>query len=115
VQKGIEQLLRGFYQAFRNPRSHEKVADTQEDAQVLIMFIGYLVRQIDQARAQFSCQDFLKRVIDPDFVPQKRYAELLVADIPIGQRFEVFLDVYRSKNEWKPENLRHFLKCCSCN
>jgi uncharacterized protein (TIGR02391 family) len=74
AQKGIEQLLRGFYQAFRNPRSHEKTADTEEDAQILIDFIGYLVRQIDQAKAQFSRQDFLKRVLDPDFVPQKRYA-----------------------------------------
>lgn len=108
VQKGIEQLLRGFYQAVRNPRSHEKTTDTEEDAQALIIFIGYLIRQIDQAKAQFSRQDFLKRVLDPDFVPQKRYAELLVSEIPVGQRFEVFLDVYRNKEGWKPANLRHF-------
>lgn len=70
--------------------------------------MGNLVRQIDQAKAQFSRQDFLKRVFDPDFVPQKRYAELLVAEIPIGQRLEVFLDVFRAKEEWKTENMRHF-------
>lgn len=108
IQKGVEQLLRGFYQAFRNPRSHEKTADTDEDAQVLILFIGYLVRQIDQAKAQFSRADFLKRILDPDFVPQKRYAELIIDEIPIGQLLEVFLDVYRVKDGWKPENLRHF-------
>lgn len=108
VQKGVEQMLRGFYQAVRNPRSHEKTTDTEEDAQVLIIFIGYVVRQIDQAKAQFSRSDFLKRVLDPDFVPQERYAKLLVDEIPIGQRLEVFLDVYRAKETGKPEHLRHF-------
>lgn len=108
VQKGVEQLLRGFYQAVRNPRSHEKTNDTEEDAQTLITFIGYLVRHIDQAKAQFSRQDFIKRVLDPDFVPQKRYAELLVDEIPIGQRLDVFLDVYRSKEGCNPDNLRQF-------
>ena len=108
VQKGIEQLLRGFYQAIRNPRSHGKTMDTEEDAQILIIFIGYLIRQIDQAKAQFSRQDFLKRVLDPDFVPNERYAKLLVNEIPVGQRFEVFLNVYRSKESSTPRNLRLF-------
>lgn len=108
VQKGVEQMLRGFYQAVRNPRSHEKTTDTEEDAQVLIIFVGYVVRQIDQAKAQFSRPDFLKRVIDPDFVPQERYAKLLVDEVPNGQRLEVFLDAYRAKDTGKPEHLRHF-------
>lgn len=108
VQKGVEQMLRGFYQAIRNPRSHEKTTDSEEDAQVLITFIGYLVRQIDQAKSQFSRSDFLKRILDPDFVPQERYAKLLVDQIPNGQRLEVFLDVYRAKETGKPEHLRHF-------
>jgi len=108
AQKGMEQLLRGFYQAVRNPRSHEKTTDTEEDAQVLITFIGYVVRQVDQAKAQFSRSDFLKRVLDPDFVPQERYAKLLVEDVPNGQRLEVFLDTYRAKDTGKPEHLRHF-------
>jgi hypothetical protein len=104
----MEQLLRGFYQAVRNPRSHEKTTDTEEDAQILITFIGYVVRQVDQAKAQFSRSDFLKRVLDPDFVPQERYAKLLVEDVPNGQRLEVFLDTYRAKDTGKPEHLRHF-------
>lgn len=110
VQKGFEQLLRGFYQAVRNPRSHEKLSDTEEDAQVLILFVGFLVRQIDQAKAQFSREDFVKRVLDPDFVPKRRYAELLVGEIPPGARMEVFLDVYRYKENWKPEAIRHFFE-----
>lgn len=110
VQKGLEQMLRGFYQAVRNPRSHEKTVDSEEDAQVIIVFVGYIVRQLDQAKSQFSRVDFRKRVLDPDFVPQERYARLLVNEIPVGQRLEVFLDIFRAKAEGRAENLHHFFK-----
>lgn len=108
IQKGMEQLLRGIYQTFRNPRSHEKVSDTDEDAQIIIIFIGYIVRQLDLAKSQFSRDDYIKRIFDPDFVPQIRYSELLVEEIPTAQRLETFLDVYRAKNTGKIEHLRYF-------
>jgi uncharacterized protein (TIGR02391 family) len=108
VQKGMEQTLRGIYQAIRNPRSHEKISDTDEDAQIIIIFLGYIVRQLDLAKSQFSREDFLKRVLDPDFVPQERYSELLTLEIPPAQRLETFLDIYRAKSEGKTENLRFF-------
>ncbi len=108
IQKGMEQTLRGIYQTFRNPRSHEKISDTEEDAQIIIIFIGYIVRQLDLAKSQFSREDYLKRILDPDFVPQVRYAELLVDDIPINQRLETFLEVYRAKTSGKIEHLRYF-------
>lgn len=108
VQKGMEQTLRGIYQAIRNPRSHEKISDTDEDAQIIIIFLGYIVRQLDLAKSQFSREDFLKRVLDPDFVPQERYSELLTLEIPPAQRLETFLDIYRAKSEGKIENLRFF-------
>lgn len=108
IQKGMEQLLRGMYQTFRNPRSHEKISDTEEDAQIIVIFIGYIVRQLDLAKSQFSREDYLKRILDPDFVPQVRYSELLAAEIPAAQRLETFLDVYREKTSVKVENLRHF-------
>ncbi|MBX8471144.1 TIGR02391 family protein [Pseudomonas sp. RIT778] len=108
IQKGMEQTLRGIYQTFRNPRSHEKISDTDEDAQIIIIFIGYIVRQLDLAKSQFSREDYLKRILDPDFVPQVRYAELLVDEIPANQRLETFLDVYRAKTAGKIEHLKYF-------
>lgn len=110
IQKGMEQLLRGFYQSVRNPRSHDKVADSEDDAQTLIIFVGYLIKQIDQAKAQFSRPDFVTRVFDPDFVPKERYAELLVAEIPARARLDIFLDLYRENERWKSIHMRIFLK-----
>ena len=62
VQQGIEQVLRGVYQAFRNPRSHGKYTDNQEDADSIIVFIDYLVRVIDQSKSPFSLTDFIPRI-----------------------------------------------------
>lgn len=110
VQRGLEMTLRGIYQAIRNPRSHQKVTDTEDDARALILFIGYLTRQLDQAKAQFEIAEFMKKVFDSDFVPQERYAQLLVAEIPSSQRLEVFLEVFQQLQTGRPEALARFFK-----
>ena len=108
VQRGTEMLLRGLYQSVRNPRSHEKTTDTAIDAEIILLFIGYLVKQLDSAKAQFSRNEFVKRAIDKNFVPQARYASLLVSEIPPKYRVEVFLDVFRAKNEGTADGLKYF-------
>lgn len=108
VQRGIEQLLRGLYQAIRNPRSHEKFTDNEEDAQSIILFVNYIVKIIDQSRSPFVRSEFIKRVLDQNFVPKQRYADLLVREIPATQKLYAFIDVYRSKQEANPEGLEIF-------
>ena len=108
IQKGIESILRGFYQAIRNPRSHKKIIDGAEDAISIIAFCGYLVRQIEQARAPASKQELVKRILDPDFVPQKRYAELLVEELPPGLKMDIFFELYEQRKKWVSGSMRHF-------
>ncbi len=55
IQAGVEQLLRGLYQAIRNPRSHEHLADSQVEADALIVFVNYLLKLFGYARAPL-CQ-----------------------------------------------------------
>lgn len=110
VQKGVEQLLRGIYQAIRNPRSHGKIDDTEDDSQAIILFVNYLVKLVGQSKSPFSKTAFITRVFDPDFVASERYAELLVNEIPAKKRLEVFFDVYRSKSDGKGKSLKFFFK-----
>lgn len=109
VQRGTEQLLRGIYQSIRNPRSHEKYTDTAEDAESIIFFINYLTKIIDQSKPPFTKSAFLKRVFDPDFVETEKYAKLLVKEIPVKQRLEIFIDVYRQKETGSGKKLRYFV------
>jgi len=109
VQKGTEQILRGIYQSIRNPRSHKKHNDKAEDTDAIILFINYLIGIIDQAKSPFSKNLFIDSVFDPDFAENDRYAELLVKKIPPKQRLEIFVDVYRAKEEADRDKLQYFI------
>jgi Protein of unknown function (Hypoth_ymh) len=77
IQQGIEQILRGMYQALRNPRSHSKFSDTQEDADAIILFLNYILKQVDHSKSPFDRATFTRRLFDPLFPQNSRYAELL--------------------------------------
>lgn len=112
-QKGIEQILRGIYQAIRNPRSHEKRIDDKIDAEAIIIFLNYLIKLIDKSKSPFTMESFLERVFEPDFVEKARYAELLIDEIPIKKRFEVFVEVFRIKTTGDGNKLRLFFNAIS--
>lgn len=100
-QSGIEQLLRGLYQGIRNPRSHDKILDSEEDAIAIILFVNYLVKTIDQSKPPFLERDFITLVFDEDFVPNQRYAELLVGKIPPKKYLDIFYMVFHGLAEGK--------------
>jgi uncharacterized protein (TIGR02391 family) len=110
VQQGVEQIMRGVYQAFRNPRSHEKISDTQDDADSIIIFMDYLVKVIDQSKTCFSKAAFLPRVFDSDFFANERYVALLVEEVPPKQRLEVFVEVYQKRETGECDKLKWFLQ-----
>jgi uncharacterized protein (TIGR02391 family) len=96
-QRGMESLLRGMYQAVRNPRSHEQMEDTQEAADAIIYFINYLLGIIEKSEEPFVTAKFMTSVFDPDFYRSQQYAELLVQQIPTTKRFDILVALYREK------------------
>ena len=96
-QRGVENILRGMYQAVRNPRSHEQVEDRQSTADAVIYFIDYLLGIIEKSEEPFVMSKFLTRVFDPDFYKSQQYAELLVNEIPTNKRFDTLVTIYRQK------------------
>lgn len=108
IQKGVEQLLRGLYQAVRNPRSHAKVEDSEEDADAIILFVNFLLGIISRAKAPFSQSAFMDRILDPHFVPSEEYAQILVGEIPERFRLDLMLEVWERRNETN-ENHRQFI------
>jgi uncharacterized protein (TIGR02391 family) len=96
-QRGIESILRGLYQAIRNPRSHEQIEDKQETADAVIYFINHLLGFIEKSEEPFVISKFMGRVFDPDFYKSQQYAELLVDEVPTNKRFDVLVAIYRDK------------------
>jgi uncharacterized protein (TIGR02391 family) len=105
VQRGVEALLRGIYQAIRNPRSHGRLHDAQKDAVAIIVFIDYLLRVIDQSKSPFSVSAFLEKVFDQDFVPSERYARTLVERVPKSKLLSAALQILGSPAEVRSKDL----------
>lgn len=114
VQKGIESILRGVYSAYRNPRSHSKIKDSEQDAFAIIIFINHLLKLIDKSKGKFSTELFLKRVFDKDFVQSQKYADLIVKDVPKNKLFEVTIEIFRQKENGKIHNLNYIWKSVYC-
>jgi len=110
IQSGTEFLLRGIYMAVRNPRNHGKYTDTEEDADAIILFIDYLLRVIGKAKSQFSMAACVKTIFDPAFVQNTEYANLIVAEIPQKYRMDVFIEVFRRRDEGDRNRLVHFFR-----
>jgi uncharacterized protein (TIGR02391 family) len=110
VQRGVEALLRGVYQAIRNPRSHGTTQDDERNAVAIILFVDYLLRIVDQSRTPFTLASFVARVFDPHFVPKALYAELLVKEIPEKQKLAVCREVFARRSEANTTNTAVFCR-----
>src|SRR5450830_889831 len=97
-QKGFEQILRGIYIGIRNPRSHEPTIDAQATADAIIHFIGYIITLLNASKEAFTVQSFVDRLSDADFVESKRYAELLVGEIPKTRLSEAIIALFNVRN-----------------
>ncbi|PPT63490.1 TIGR02391 family protein [Xanthomonas arboricola] len=112
VQAGVEQIARGLYQAIRNPRSHERFEDSQRECDAIIVFVDYLLGMIGHARAAFSIDNILERVTDDNFVANKRYAELILAEIPKSKRLDTLVTAFEGRNTSDSLKQVHFFQVC---
>ena len=110
IQKGIGQLLRGIYQGIRNPRSHEKYNDTQDDADSIIIFVNYLLKIICESKPPFTKQSFLNKIFDPYFPTDSRYSELLAKQIPSKNRLDILIDIFKDKSKGDVNKSKIFFK-----
>ncbi len=110
IQAGIEQLVRGLYQAIRNPRSHERFEDSQKDCDSIIIFIEYLMGVIGHAKAAFSIDNVLSRINDESFVPNKRYADLILAEVPKNKRMDTLIAAFEQRDSRNASRQKFFFQ-----
>ena len=106
IQKGFEQIVRGIYLAIRNPRSHEQAKDTQADADAIIHFLDYVLRILDASKETFTLDGFIGSLSDPEFVESKRYADLLVAEVPANRRADALVALFNGRSVVDPRKVR---------
>jgi hypothetical protein len=75
-----------------------------------ILFINYVSQSVAGAKSPFEKAAFLDRVFDTQFPENERYAGLLVAEVPIGQRYNVLVEAYRLRDTGNIEKLKFFFR-----
>lgn len=110
VQKGIQDILRGFFTAIRNPRSHDKHNDTKAEADAIIYFLDYLLRMLDKSKVQFEESIFLERVFEKHYVKSTVYSDLLASEIPKRQRANIAISVILQRKKGDIGKIGYFMK-----
>lgn len=106
-QKGIEQLLRGYYMGIRNPRTHENVEDTEEFCIRVMVIIDTMLQYLEREVEEFDVGMFVERIYDPHFVASEEYAEALVAQIPNDKLVRVFISAFDRRNDGDIKDIKY--------
>ncbi len=110
IQQGIAFSLKGIMQYVKNPLSHEKTFFTQDDSEVIISYINYLLNRIDSSGGKTKIDDIMELLLDKDFTSTKEYAELLLKEIPNKKRYNLLLELYEKRTQLPQNCLSIFIK-----
>ncbi|GAB4355790.1 MAG: hypothetical protein Fur0042_25000 [Cyanophyceae cyanobacterium] len=110
IQQGTADIIRGLYRAIRNPRSHGRVNENEQDAQKIILFIDYILGIIDASQSRFSLLEYLDLVLDRDFVATDHYAELLVNKLPRKYYMDTFFELFERRFQTDSDKLAVYFR-----
>lgn len=105
IQEGFQSILRGLYQAIRNPRSHEQVVDSIETANAIILFINYIITVINQASEALTFELWKAKICEPMFVKTDEYAILLAEMVPARKRYYWIAMLYKDRDRAFSKNV----------
>lgn len=109
IQQGVGFILKGIMQSIRNPLSHEKTEYSSEQADAIILFIDYLLKQIDHTGGTTKIQDIEKLLHDRNFTASEEYADLLLKEIPKKKRYDLLIELYKDRINLPQHVLNHFI------
>lgn len=108
-QQGIGFAFKGIMQSVRNPLSHESFQYTQDEAEVLILYINFLLNQVDKSGGSTKIENIVELLLDDDFTDTKEYAELLLKEVPSKKRYDLLLELYQKRAKLPQNKLKHFI------
>ena len=108
-QQGIGFAFKGIMQSVRNPLSHESFQYTQDEAEVLILYINFLLNQVDKSGGGTKIDNIIDLLLDDDFTDTQEYADLLLKEVPSKKRYDLLLELYQKRAQLPQNKLNYFL------
>ena len=109
-QMGIAYALKGIMSGVRNPLSHEKMQYGKEDAEAIILYINYLLNQIDNSGGFNKIDNLMELLYDDDFTPTAEYAELLLKEVPVKKRYDLLVELFHDRENLQEGKLQYFIE-----
>ena len=108
-QSGIGFALKGLCMHLRNPMSHERVEYGKDDADSILIYINYLLKQIDKSSGRKLIDDWMSFLCQPEFTNTEEYAKELIKELPAKQRYDLLLGLYKSREHLQQNSVNYFI------
>ena len=108
-QQGIGFSFKGIMQAIRNPLSHEKTAYSKEDAEAIILYINFLLNQVDHSGGFNKIESITTLLYDEDTPSTAEYADLLLKEVPVKKRYDLLVELFNDRENLRQHALKFFI------
>lgn len=109
IQSGVGYLLKGLCLAIRNPRAHERFNDKKETADLIILFIDYILDFVRNSKQPALVEDWLEFVFNENFNSTKEYSDIVLKEIPEKKRYDLLVSIFRNREKAKKNSLNNLI------
>lgn len=109
-QMGLATSIKGIFLHVRNPISHEKTIYSCEDANAILLYIDYIIRQIDKSTSMTLVDEWMPLLINETFTDTEEYAKELIKELPKKKTLELLYELYEQRENLPHYRLQYFLR-----
>ena len=109
-QEGIGYALKGLVMHLRNRISHEKIQYGENEADAQLLYINYLLNQIDKSSGRQLITDWLEYLKGGSFTSSKLFAQELIKELPKKQQYDLLVSIWRERYRFKQNSITHFVE-----
>lgn len=108
-QEGVGFALKGLVMHLRNPISHDRIEYSEQDADAQILYINYLVNQIDKSSGRQLITDWMVYLHGSNFTSSKVFAQELIKELPKKQQYDLLVNIWRDRSSFEPHSINNFI------
>lgn len=108
-QEGVGFALKGLVMHLRNPISHDRIEYSEQDADAQILYINYLVNQIDKSSGRQLITDWMEYLHGSNFTSSKVFAQELIKELPKKQQYDLLVNIWRDRSSFEPHSINNFI------
>jgi len=108
-QEGVGFALKGLVMHLRNPISHDRIEYSEQDTDAQLLYINYLINQIDKSSGRQLITDWLQYLQCKNFTTSQVFAHELIKELPKKQQYDLLVTIWRERAAFEKNSINHFI------